>query len=155
MTAFNSKVDSKIGHGGIQLKLWDRPNLDPTAKLKSAMQEALKNSILSREQVVDEINRLALQEGFTTGGRAQKVTLPILDKWLAPGATSHIIPTRYLPLFCKVVGSLLPLQALAAPLAADVIPQEKGKLLQWAELEVERRRLQKMSKKLAQEAGIE
>ncbi len=137
-----------------QLNLWDRPSLDPTHRLKLAMKEALKDTSLSREQVVDEMNRLAAAEGLTTNGRSQKVTTALLDKWLAPGATQHIIPLKLLPIFCAVTGSVAPLAALAAPLSARVISVEEAKLLEWAKLELERRRLNKQARKLAQEVGL-
>ncbi|WP_456370846.1 hypothetical protein [Thermodesulfatator atlanticus] len=151
---FNSKEAKKTDQHK-QLGLWDRPCLDPTHRIKLAMKEALRNTSLSREQVVDEMNRLAAAEGLTTNGRSQKVTLALLDKWLAPGATQHIIPLKLLPIFCTVTGSVAPLQALAAPLSAWVISAEEEKLLEWARLEVERRRLRKRARQLAQEVGIE
>ena len=151
----NRKEPSKTGHAPVQRSLWDRPSLDPTARLKAAMKEALRNTSLSREQVVDEMNRLAAAEGLTTNGRSQKVTPALLDKWLAPGATQHIIPLKLLPIFCAVVGSVEPLCVLAAPLGARVISEEEAKLLEWARLELERRRLSKRARKLAQEVGIE
>ena len=109
---------------------------------------------MSREQVVDEMNRLAAAEGLTTNGRSQKVTLALLDKWLAPGTVQHVIPLKLLPIFCAVTGSVAPLQALAALLGARVISQEEAKLLEWARLEIERRKLSRRARKLAQEVGI-
>jgi len=152
---FNSKNANKSGQGPKQLNLWDRPSLDPTHRIKLAMKEALKTTSLSREQVVDEMNRLAAAEGLTTNGRSQKVTLALLDKWLAPGATQYLIPLKLLPIFCAVTGSVAPLQALAAPLSARMISAKEEKLLEWARLEVERRRLRKRARQLAQEVGIE
>jgi len=152
---FNRKAGSDFGQRPKQLGLWDRPSLDPTHRIKLAMKEAFRNTSLSREQVVDEMNRLAAAEGLTTNGRSQKVTPALLDKWLAPGATQHIIPLKLLPIFCAVTGSVAPLQALAAPLSARVISAEEEKLLEWARLEVERRRLRKRARQLAQEVGIE
>jgi len=151
----NVKEAGKSGQGLKQRSLWDRPSLDPTHRIKLAMKEALQGIPLSREQVVDEMNRLAAAEGLTTNGRSQKVTTALLDKWLAPGATQHIIPLKLLPIFCAVTGSVAPLQALAAPLSARVISAEEEKLLEWARLEVERRRLRKRARQLAQEVGIE
>jgi len=130
------------------------PSLDPTPRLKAAMKEALKNSPLSREEIVDEMNRLAAEEGITTNGRSQKITVTILDKWVAPAAKQHVIPLKYLPLFCKVTESLAPFQALIAPLAAQIISFDEAKLLEWAKLEIERRRLNKRVRQLAQEVGI-
>ena len=129
--------------------------MNPVPRLKAAMREALKGCGLSREQVVDRMNELASLEGLTTGGRSKKVTLPLLDKWVAEGAPEHVIPLKFLPVFCEAVGSFAPLQVLAGCLGLTIIGPEEAKLLEWARLEVERRRLRKRARQLAQEVGIE
>lgn len=135
--------------------LWDRPEIDPTNRLKAAMREAIETSGLSRMKVVADINALAHLEGMTCGGRGQNVTEDMLDKWCAASAIAHIIPLRYLPAFCRVTGSILPLVALAIPAGGSVIVNEDLKLLEWARLEIQRRRLGKDARRLAQEVGIE
>ena len=135
--------------------LWDRPEIDPTNRLKTAMREAIETSGLSRMKVVADMNTLASLEGMTCGGRSQKVTEDILDKWCAAGSVDHVIPLRYLPAFCRVTGSILPLVALAIPAGGMVIVAEELKLLEWARLEIKRRRIGKDARRLAQEVGIE
>ena len=135
--------------------LWDRPEIDPTNRLKAAMREAIDASGLSRMKVVADINSLASLEGMTCAGRAQKVTEDVLDKWCAPGSLDHVIPLRYLPAFCRVTGSILPLVALAIPSGGSVIVAEDVKILEWARLEIKRRRIGKDARRLAQEVGIE
>lgn len=137
-----------------QLQLWDQPGIDPTNRLKAAMREALHACALSREKVVNDMNALATLEGMTCGGKSQKVTEPLLDKWCAAGSTAYVIPPRYIPLFCKVVGSVLPLKALAGPVGAEVITGEDVKLLAWAKVEVARRKLERDAQKLGREVGI-
>jgi hypothetical protein len=137
-----------------QLQLWDQPGIDPTMRLKAAMREALHVCVLSREKVVSDMNALALIEGMTCGGKGQKVTEALLDKWCAAGSTAYIIPARFIPLFCKVVGSALPLKALAGPVGAEVITAEDLRLLSWARVELARRRLERDALKLAREVGI-
>lgn len=134
--------------------LWDQPSTDPTNRLKAAMREALSACPLSRMKVVADMNAIASVEGMTCGGRGQKVTEDLLDKWCAPGSTAYVIPVRFIPLFCRVVGSLLPLRALTAPVGANVINGDDAKLLEWARLEIARRRLGKDARRLAQEVGI-
>ena len=154
--AINGNQRKKTGHVGRQLHFRDQLALDPTDCLKIAMSEALKESSLSREQVVDEVNRLAAIAGITSEGRAQKISVATLDKWVARSAKAHIIPTRYIPIFCQVTGSLLPIAALLpASAGAEIVSAEEATLLQWAKVEQERRKLQKQSRRLAQEAGIE
>lgn len=134
-----------------QLSLWDSPSFDPTDRLKAAMREALRGCPKSRDQVVADMNRLASHEGMTCNGRSQEVTTTVLDKWVAAGATGHRIQVQYLPIFCQVTGSLLPLQALLAPLGATAISGNDVKILRWGETELERRRLARESSRLAQE----
>lgn len=149
----NIKDRNKSGQSK-QPNLWENPNLNPIPRLKSAMQQALKDSPLSRNEVIDAINKIAAIEGLTTGGRAQRVTLAQLDKWVAPGTRQHLIPLKYLPLFCHVTGSLLPLQALVQPLGATVMGETEAKRLAWAEVEIERRQLAKKAKRLSEEVGL-
>lgn len=151
---FNGGRTKKSGHVGIQLTLRDQVTLDPTDELKVSMQDALKGCSLSRDQVVDEMNRLAAIAGIATNGRAQKVTTAILDKWVARGATAHVIPVRYLRIFCQATESVLPLQAFL-PRGAEIVSGDDLACLRWAKAEIESRRRRKEARRLAQEVGIE
>lgn len=153
-TGINGRGGKKSGHVGIQLTLRDQVNFDPTDELKVAMQEALRGCPLSREQVVDEMNRLAAIAGIATNGRAQRVTVAILDKWVARGASAHVIPVRYLRIFCHLTGSVLPLQAFL-PRGAEIVSGDDLACLRWAKAELELRAKRQEVKRLAQEVGIE
>lgn len=148
------KAIKKAGHSGIQLSLRDQVNLDPTDLLKTAMQEALKGSDLSRAQVADDMNRLVSRAGIRNEKRGQCVSEAILDKWAARASRNHIIPLRLLPIFCQVTGSLLPVQAILPP-GAEVISGDDVAVLRWARVEKEKRRLSRESRRLAQEVGIQ
>jgi len=147
-------VDREISDTPRQLDFWDNPSLDPTGRLKAAMREALKDCGLSRDQVADQINELARREGTATNGKAQRVTVELIEKWVSPSAAGNRIPVQYLPMFCRVTGSLLPLTALAAPVGADVIHGRERAKLAWAEAEIARRRTAVEARKLAQEIGL-
>jgi len=131
-----------------QPSLFEQVSLDPTNRVKSAMREALKECRLSREQVVDEINRLAGVEGIKT-----KVSLSLLDKWVAASA-NHLIPWKLLPIFCQVTKSILPLQALVAPLGLQVIGPSEIKILEWGKVELQRRALSKKTRRLMEEIKV-
>ena len=138
-----------------QMSLWDQVIMDPIPQLKIAMAEAMKGSALSREQIVDRMNEVMKASGWTTNGRGQQVTASLLDKWVAPSA-SHIIPLRLLPLFCRVIGSNLPLEIYTRSFdGARVISIEDEKLLMWAKSEAELRVAKKRARRMAQEVGIE
>jgi hypothetical protein len=156
MAAINSKRGQKSGHEGTQLGLWDQLVIDPGPALKAAMNEAIKGCSLSREEIVEEMNRLAGMAGISTNGKSQKVTPSLLDKWVAPGAVAYMIPIRLLHIFCRVVGSNLPLEVYSACFPrVKVIGEDDYKLLQWARKEVESRKARREARRMAHEVGIE
>ncbi|MBF0546194.1 MAG: hypothetical protein HQM08_17255 [Candidatus Riflebacteria bacterium] len=151
---FNGKKQSSFGPSSNQLESTTLPSLDPIIRLKIAMKKAISDSQLSREKIVSDMNVLAAQEGMTCGGKGQKVSLSILDKWISVSSATHVIPLRFLPLFCHVTNSFLPFNALISSLNAEVIAEEERKLLEWAKVEITRKKLKRDSKKLAQEVGL-
>jgi hypothetical protein len=124
--------------------------------VKAAMNEAIKESSMSREQIVDDMNRLAQAAGITCNGRGQKVTSAILDKWVAAGSQAHQIPLRMLPVFCRAVGSNLPLEVYSRCFdGARAVTAEDYKVLEWARLTIASRKSSRRARQLAQEVGIE
>ncbi len=146
--AINGNTKPNFGQPGRQLTLRDQMSLDPTDLLKAAMREAVNNSGLSRSQVVEEMNRLS-----AIAGLGVRVSEAMLDKWIARGSKGHIIPVRDLPIFCQVVGSILPLQALM-PSGVEIIAGDDLKLLRWARAESEKRKAARQARRFAEEAGI-
>ena len=131
-----------------QKSLFECPSLDPIMKVKAAMQKTIRQCSLSREQIVDKMQELAEVEGIKT-----KISLSLLDKWVAQSA-AHIIPWRLLPIFCKVTGSLEPIQALIAPLGVQIIFGDDIKVLAWAKAELQRRALNKKVRRLMEEIEL-
>lgn len=141
---------------GVQLTMSDHVVVDPGPAIKLAMSEVIKESSLSREQIVDDMNHLASVCGITCNGNSQKVTTAILDKWVAPGAFHHNIPLRMLPIFCRATRSNLPLEAYAkAFINAKVIRAEDYKVLEWGKAEIECRKARKRQRQIQAELGIE
>lgn len=154
MTSINGPEPVNLGSDPKQLQLWDSPPLNPVHRLKTAMRNALKECPLSRARVISDMNELAERDGLTCGGRTQKVTEDTLDKWVAAGAVEHLIPLKYIPIFCMVTSSSLPLRALASSVGLEVIGPEDRKLLEWARTEARRRHLTKEARRLALEVGL-
>lgn len=117
------------------------------SRLKAALKLSIDNSGLSREQVVDRMNRAAAAEGLGNG-RGRRITTAALDGWLAQ-AKGNMIPVDLLPIFCWATGSLEPLRVLAACNEAEVISREEGTLLAMAKVDREMRRLQKKRRQLS------
>lgn len=128
--------------------------LNPTARLKTAMAEALKKLPFKRSGVVTRMNDLAAAEGITCNGRKQVVTEHILDKWLAQSRPEYVIPLRYLPIFCHVTESLSALEALADCLGARVIDAKEARIVDWVRSEENLRELARETNRLRQEAGL-
>ncbi len=125
------------------------PTMNVTARLKAAMRESVRKSALSREQIADEMNRLARLDGLG-GGRGSTISASNLDAWVAEGK-ANLIPVHLLTLFCHVTKDAAPLSVLAAPLKASVIDGRQAKLLAWAEVEVKAKELAGRRKRILSE----
>ena len=147
----NSKSPGNIGPYK-QLGLFDNPSSDPGPAIKAAMNESIRSCSLSREQIVDSMNKLAVIAGITCNGRSKQITVALLDKWVAPSATGYFIPLRLLPVFCRAVNSNLALQAFATFFdGIKIIATAEFKTLEWAKAEIGARRYRKQASRLAQE----
>lgn len=79
-------------------------------RLRGALRSAVKGSLLSRDQIADEMSHLC----------GQGITKQVIDSWTredqdAPNEGKKIqrhIPAEYLPAFCKVTHSLEPLRII-------------------------------------------
>ncbi len=124
---------------------------NPTPALKIAMQEAFKAAPLSKEQLAEDINKLAHLAGMRA--RASKA---MLEKWLAPGAEGYVIPLSLLPLFCQAVGSNYPLEVYGKAFPGSrVVKEEDWDLLQWARTERAARQARRQARRLAPKVGME
>jgi hypothetical protein len=119
--------------------------------LKRALNLAVRESGLSRAQVADRLNEVLALEGLRTRGREGAVSLALLEKWLAPGDQAAVMPAKFLPAFCRVTGSLLPLMALARPLGAEVIGPEDQVLLELARALMAERQAARRRRRLEEE----
>jgi|GEM_PF-620813 len=134
-----------------QLPLFGGESLNPVPALKRALNLAVRESGLSRAQVADRLNEVLALEGLRTRGREGAVSLALLEKWLAPADTAAVMPAKFLPAFCRVTGSLLPLMALARPLGAAVIGPEDQVLLEIARTMMAERQAARRRRRLEEE----
>ena len=58
-------------------------------------------------------------------------------------SADHLMPWKYLPIFCRVVESIDPIRALCAPLNAEVVDATETALLGWARCEMQKRKIKK------------
>lgn len=116
-----------------QLSLFDQPTLNIDRDLHEHLNLSAKKCGLSRDQIVDDMNRLADKYGIRlVKGNGNGLSKETLEKWLNPNDTTHPMPIRALPVFCAVVGGHEPLDVMARPLGYQVIGEEEQKLLKWA-----------------------
>lgn len=119
--------------------------MDVRLPVKHAMAAALKGCGLSREQVVDKINDLAAASGIHL-----RLTLSILEKWVAPSA-DNAIPYQLLPIFCRATESLEPIAALAAPLGVVLAGPREQRLIAIARADQETKRLRREKRRALEE----
>lgn len=130
--------------------MWEDLVVNPLPGLVAAMNEALEDSGLSRDQAADDMNRLA-----HLCGSKRRVSRAMLDKWLA-GAPGYVIYLDALAWFCQALGDNRPLEVYARAFpGARVVSEEQFRVLEWAEAEITAREAKKRAKKKGQEVGIE
>ncbi|MCF8719253.1 hypothetical protein [Nitrospina gracilis] len=130
-----------------QMTLFDGKSLNPIPQIKEAMRWALYESKLSRAQVADAMNELCRIHGVVMNSRSKLISVDMLEKWCALSA-EHVIPLKFVPIFCEATKSIYLLSALAGSLDAKVINPEETKLLEWAKVDRKRKQLVKEQRKL-------
>ena len=128
-----------------QLSLFDAQSVNVAVEVKRQIRLALGESRFSRDEICDQVNRLAAIEGIR-----RSLTKATLDSWLKddPGRMPSL---QDLVLLCSVLKTLAPINALAKALGGRVINEEENRLLAWAKAEVQRRKAARRAK-LALEA---
>jgi len=124
-----------------QLDLFIEQNLNIVADVKREIRIALSKTHLSRDQVVDEMNRLAVRDGLK--GTVTKVTL---DGWCKDSDETRLPSLTRLVLFCRVMKSPAPVHAMVKPLGCEVIGPVEKKVLVWGQAEVVRKRAAKKAR---------
>ena len=119
-----------MNNPGIQMDLFHRQSLNTTYETKREMRMTVARSRKSREEIVDEMNRLAVQEGMRS--TLSKATL---DNWLKDSDPGRMPMPAWMTIFCYVLNDTGPIAAMLAPLECGVLTTEKRKLLIWAEAE--------------------
>ena len=129
-----------------QLQLFRDRNLNIVYEIKRQIRLALCGTNLSRDQVMDEMNRLASRDGVNK----KAVTRATVDSWCKDSEPGRLPSLNGLVVFCAALGTQEPVRAMLKPLGADVIGPEEVGLLAWARAEQARRKAAKKAR-LAQE----
>jgi hypothetical protein len=116
-----------------QMGLFEAPSLNIQFDLKCALSTSAKRSGLSREEILDKLNEMALRYGVRlVKGNGKKLTMATLDKWLNTSDQTRNMPSGVIPLFCVVTQNMAPLQVMAVAMGGQVIDDEDRRLLEWA-----------------------
>ncbi len=132
-----------------QLSLFDQPTLNVSRSIKDALNSDVRESKLSREQIVDRMNDLADRYGVSlTHGNSKRLTIEIFEKWLNPSDITRQIPLKALPVFCAAINRHSAIDALTKSIGLRVIGDREQKLLDWAEAKLtvkeQRRKIRKL-----------
>jgi hypothetical protein len=111
--------------------------LDLARLVKAAIGESIRVSGLSREQVVDEMNKLIELNGI--GVKKIPISKSLLEKWIAPSSI-HEMPPKYWPIFAATVNSYAHYRAQLEALGLQVIGGDEISIYEYGKNEVQRLR---------------
>jgi hypothetical protein len=93
--------------------------------IKASMRASIEESGLSRAQILDKMNTLALAAGVKlTSGNSKDLKMATFEKWLNPADRDHIPGILALNVFCRAVGSVAPIAAQIRLHGFDVMGSE-------------------------------
>ena len=127
-----------IGHAGLILR-----------SIKHRMKRALAAAVppLSREQLVDRMNSIATREDLKITIGKGKLTLAVLDKWLAPNE-SDLPPIVGLEVFMLALGDLGPLEAFAEHHGCTLLTKREALFYEFGKAKFEARERAQRLKRL-------
>ena len=124
------------------LEAENAPCLDMSLDIKAVINQCLRNSPLSRDQIVDRIN-LCLRTRETK----QLVTTRSLNHWVSPSQT-NAVPAWVLPALCWALQSDAPFKALLQPLGRKVIDNRGDTMREMTEKRLQASEQMKQAKAL-------
>lgn len=138
-----------------QLSLFDQPTIGGVVRdVKTAMNEAVKKSSLSREQARDRMNELAKRHRVNlNGGNAKELSKDVFEKWLNVEDEVRVPSIKALTIFCAALCSAEPLSAMVKPLGFMVIEGSDIKLLELARYQQKMKAARRKIKQLEADLG--
>ena len=134
-----------------QLNLFTQTNLATVMRdIKIAMNEAIKDSGKSRDQVLDMMNGLATRYGMRLNGRAG-LSKDSFEKWLNVEEENRLPSMKGITVFCSVLQTTKPLAAMVMLLGGNIIEGQDITMLNWAKRYHQAKDLRKQMKQLEDE----
>lgn len=120
-----------------QLDLFNQPTMGGVVRdIKATMNKVVKESGISRAQVLDLMNEFALRHRIKlNGGNAMSLSNDVFEKWLNPEDEVRTPSLKALAVFCAVMGSSEPLGVMAKLLGSMIIDDDEIQLLTWAKMQ--------------------
>ncbi len=142
----------------VQLILMEEDNRTPLvvaglgAAVKAAMNRAAARSRLSREQIVDRMNRAAQAAGVRmTKGNAKTISPATLEKWLNPAERGHIPSLIAVNVFCLALSDVEPLAVQLQAHGLETMTEEDRKLRDYGRVCAQARLAGKAKRKIEEE----
>lgn len=137
----------------IQLKLFRHSGLHTVVRdIKEALNQEIKASNKSREQVLDLMNELARRQGMSLNGK-NGVSKDLFEKWLNVEDESRAPGLKGLTLLCAALGTVRPIGVMMVALGGMAIEDEDIKMLEWARVYHKTKALRKRMRKIEEEMG--
>lgn len=121
-----------------QLDFFSNQSLNITYEIKRQIRMAMADSTLSRDEIADQMNEIAVKEGLRSGKNG--ISRAILDSWCRDSDAGRLPSLNWLTIFCEVMGTVSPIGVMLKPLGCGAINPVDIKLLAWAKAEMEKRR---------------
>jgi hypothetical protein len=120
------------------------------ASLKASMNRAAADHPhMSRAEILDRMNELALNAGITiTGGNAKSLSLATFEKWLNPRDIEHVPSVLAVNVFCLATGDFRPLQVQLQLHGYGVLTEEDKQLRDYARAIIAEKNARKRKKAL-------
>ena len=136
-----------------QLNIFSNYGLHTVVRdVKEALNQAVKASGKSRDQVLDRMNELGRRHNLAINGKAG-VSKDLFEKWLNVEDDSRVPNIKALALLCAALGTVQPMAAMVATLGGLAIDGEDVKLLEWARVYQTTKALRKRMRKIEEELG--
>lgn len=114
-------------------------------EIAAAVKRALRETGLSREQLVDRINNLL---GLSRGGAERPpLSIHMLNHYLSK-PVEYPLPAFVLPAIASITGSVEPIRPLVEPLGARVISEADVRLMTLGKLEATINEMQRLKREI-------
>lgn len=134
-----------------QLDLFNQPTIGTIVRdIKAAMNQAVKDSGKSREQVLDLLNAMAARYGMRLNGKGG-LSKDTFEKWLNIEDGDRMPSIKGITIFCAVLGTPKPMETMVKLLGGQIIEGKDVSLLRWSKRYHQAKDLRKQMRELESE----